>query len=1266
MTNTDHDSRSQTTNTSDNANCNDSDRTENKEMDYVVIPDSQDDIHRAIAESVDEEVKRKQSQDRLHRRVHMHGLGFPSNREIVREQGDCFPDSVAHHIAVCNKRDVVGENWHKVRDQCSLDVRKLVCDYMIKNPSIKPPNSELALNEILPQPNWEAYCNRFRKSGVKVENPFIAATALRYGMPIVIISSVECLPDPIHFNPIEQQLSHLYLANLEDIHFEPLRPRPIDVFDTTCRQIDRLDMDEKDDHNTNTQTHNKRRRATGGDEQPSRVVDELVREPRTLPAANKGFRRGTKRGNQPSDVGAGLNVNLAPEREALLFYQPWFDVIERRPTPGIDTEQGQPAVDPLLAKTINHKTHIYKRIPPRARQALVAAVKPALQTMVGGIVSDNTALFNRALQAFFVVPQFALAQRHNTPAKAADIEASILRFMDGPTLETHLTQRPANQGSLTEHELAVRKAIRPATHGAMLKATQRLETLHSGLSGICEPTDDIVEQLHRLHPAPTVNEELPSPLNTSPTGLPVSRAKLRLAGKKIANGSAADLFGWTGELLTPLLRDKDCVSLLTTIAAYIRDGLVTGVGRDWLLASWLVALDKGSGKIRPIAGGTILFKLVATYLTQQATGAAHALFARTGVQFGVFTSDGVTAAARLNQLTLDANPTHTVLKTDFKNAFNLLSRKLMLQELFSYPELAPLHRMVHWAYSAESALFARGKDGVAAVIRSRQGVRQGCVFGSIGYAVATLRILKTLKDNVGCEVVGVLDDVSLAGPPTEVFAAFDKLCAAAKHNNLSLQPEKCAALWPLQNQDHFKSLLDSAGIRAADGCMQLLGTAVGNDPNKIAEWVRDKVETWEAPLRDLKSRVVPAQVALLLARTYATSKTNFLTRSLPPSFTKEPLNKHDREVLSTVSSKLNLEFPDPAEAMLRLPFSCGGVGLTSSAVRADQAFVASMATTLPYIAASRLLRNVDLTTLPTMQRLGEALATVDGFTPSACPTDLTAFISKFSTNTSDSFGLQSAIGRRQTVQTEQRVWDAGFGMRALQGIRNNNHAASAPFRAYPLTAEFTLTNDDVRFAVAHATCAKIPEMPAHCTCEKEFSLGHAVSCNAKMVLARHNRIQDKFAALARMQGITVVATPRLTLDAAAQAQVPDLLLFIGVSPPLEVDVTITDPLCPSQRRHVPGDAVRAAEKRKRDKYQLAAGTRGHDFAPLAMDTHGTMGTDVLKVLKRIAAHTPGEVGLSDTDMLMELQVDLLKGNAECARVVFARALARQDKTRQRC
>ena len=125
---------------------------------------------------------------------------------------------------------------------------------------------------------------------------------------------------------------------------------------------------------------------------------------------------------------------------------------------------------------------------------------------------------------------------------------------------------------------------------------------------------------------------------------------------------------------------------------------------------------------------------------------------------------------------------------------------------------------------------------------------------------------------------------------------------------------------------------------------------------------------------------------------------------------KEPLQKHDEEVIATVAAKLNLQFSDAAEAMLRLPFSWGGAGFTSSAAVADHGFVASMATTLPYIAATRL-RDADLPSLATVQGLEAALAEICDYAPEGCPADV-AGVAKFSVGHKDSFGLQSKLGKR--------------------------------------------------------------------------------------------------------------------------------------------------------------------------------------------------------------------------------------------------------------
>ncbi len=1112
------------------------------------------------------QAQRHQAEQRLQDRVSANGLCFPS-QSLVRKQGDCGPDSISLHLFK-QYQGLDRERWLEQRETNSRLLREVVCDYMRDHPDQMLPHHDLPLCQLLPeaQQDWPAYCDKFRATRVKVETPFLAAAALHHRLRIVVISSTagQLYDTPICFEPdAPSPIPPLFLANLENIHFEPLmRARP----DENKAAME--DIPEQDSSTTHNKRQRTRRQQRSGQYDRPDDTDTPSAEP-TPTAHNHPLqpRQGTKRRTGQQHAAAmGLTVGVtATEREALTFYQPWFNLIHQRPSRA--PAQGEPPTNLLLEKAIDHRTRMFKRIPPQARKALIGAVRPALQAMVGGIHSKNDALFLRALQSFFIIPQCALVQRQDKPLKAKDIRIGIERFQGLPRQAAARPGPNKPQPQLTEHELALRKAIRPASHGAMQKATQRLEALHSGLGGPCEPTEDILEQLRRLHPSPADGDDnhLPTPDHTAPLGLPVSRAGLRRAGKKIANGSAADVFGWTGELMAPLLQDKECAACLTEIARYIRDGCALGEARDWLLASWLVALDKGGSsstghKVRPIAGGTILFKLVATYLIREAAGSARNLFEAAGVQYGVLTPDGVTAAARIAQLTLDASPNHTILKTDFKNAFNLLSRRLMLQEVLSYKQLAPFHRMVHWTYSAESSLYVRGKDGIAGVIRSRQGVRQGCVFGSLAYAVATLRIFKSLKDEAGCEVVAVLDDLSLVGEPREVFAAFEKLREKANHNHLPLQVDKCEALWPLAGTEHFRQLLDRVDIRVVEGGMPLLGTIVGNDHSLMQQWAQERVDSWKAPLRDLKSPVVPAQVALLLARTYSTSKPNFLSRSLPPQHTVKALAAHDREVLATVSQKLNLDFTNnnAAEAMLRLPLSRGGVGLTPSAAAATHGFIASMAATLPYLAKTGL-RNTDLSSLSTVQALGATLASVEeDCRPDECPAALKDFLNKFSVVTRDSEGLQSKLAKRHAGGVALCAIKGGPEMEALYTARADHTLSSAPFRAYPLTAEFTLTNDEVRFAVAFATNVKIPETPSVCSCKVNTALdaSHAVSCGPKMVLARHNRLQRRFAAFAEEQGITVASNVRVSVEDSSRQQEPDLVLYFGAATPLEVDITV--------------------------------------------------------------------------------------------------------------
>jgi len=724
-------------------------------------------------------------------------------------------------------------------------------------------------------------------------------------------------------------------------------------------------------------------------------------------------------------------------------------------------------------------------------------------------------------------------------------------------------------------------------------------------------------------------------------------------------------------LMYTILQDKQCLEDIAKVVEYIKDGLIEPEGRDWLLSSWLIALDKGAGKVRPIAGSTVLFKLAAAYLMEQGRDEAQEFFEKRGIQLGVFIQDGVSSAARLTQLMLEADPKHIVLKTDFKNAFNNIPRHLVLEQLFAQQSLSRFFRMMHWTYSTPSLQFVRGTRKVEAVVMSCEGVRQGCVFGSLGYAIATLNMFTQVRDeNPNVLVVAILDDLCLTGDPAHVFPAFDTLHRLAAQNSIPIQLEKCEVLVPKESTAFIEESLQRYQFKKAQGVLPLLGTAVGLDTLKKQAWAREKIDSW-LPIFDILAKDdFPAQVSLLIARWTGTAKPNYLARSLPPEVSRPALQKLDKTTQQCVESRLDLSFEGFSDFMFHLPLSQGGAGFTKAAESTSPAFVASVASTLPHV-KNTPLRDVDLKTLPTMKTaLKKALKVLetnevklDGFS-----TKTDEFIQKFTRPNTLARGLQKKLNEKmlnESVGTQlTRYKDK---QQQFHYESRNTPLAGAAFKAYPSTSEFFLTNEETRFMVAHATANKPKEMPSICSCGKPLDLSHSTSCGPNQ-LNRHNRIQARFVAMAREQGCTTEQNPRYSVEDAKTQLEPDVVFYFGSGPAVEADITVVNPNAPSYLARsvapVAGSALKTAEGRKEHKYDHSAYRRGRQFVPLAFETQGRASKHILSLLKRFAALTQPGQGLAVGDMVMDLQMALVRGNAECAQTVVGKAMRAEDRRRE--
>jgi len=344
----------------------------------------------------------------------------------------------------------------------------------------------------------------------------------------------------------------------------------------------------------------------------------------------------------------------------------------------------------------------------------------------------------------------------------------------------------------------------------------------------------------------------------------------------------------------------------------------------------LATTDKGNGKIRPIAGGTALVKLAAAYLMENASERAKDTFRLSGTQYGLFMRGGATAAAHVTQLNLDRDPSHIAIKIDFANAFNTIPRKHLLDELYKRPEMTSLFSLTHWAYSQPSPLLVRDSKGdIAAVLQSQEGVRQGCVLGSLAFGVATLTMLAKIKNSYkDIEIVAYLDDVSISGKPGSTFSAFEQLCSEASDIGLVVQKEKCEVLTPTVGEfnEELQERIKRHGLRTQQGALPLLGLVVGNNVGEIQKLVDEKVDGWKDALKLLAYEEIPTQLALLVGRWTMTAKPNMLARSLPPSITTKPLHDFGEAVVRTMEQRLKLSLTGEARQLFQLPLRRGGLG----------------------------------------------------------------------------------------------------------------------------------------------------------------------------------------------------------------------------------------------------------------------------------------------------------------------------------------------------
>ena len=177
--------------------------------------------------------------------------------------------------------------------------------------------------------------------------------------------------------------------------------------------------------------------------------------------------------------------------------------------------------------------------------------------------------------------------------------------------------------------------------------------------------------------------------------------------------------------------------LLYDVAQHVARGRIPHPIAHVLGASRLLALEKPSGGVRPIAVGEVFYRLVSQTLCAQLRSHFENLLSPH--QYGVGVRGGCEMVVHGLRAVLDLHPDWIVFQVDIANAFNSVERSFIFFELRAAGgEISQLLPFVRAFYSCPISLLhhVHGATPTVEVLQSSTGTRQGDPLGGALFALA--------------------------------------------------------------------------------------------------------------------------------------------------------------------------------------------------------------------------------------------------------------------------------------------------------------------------------------------------------------------------------------------------------------------------------------------------------------------------------------------------------------------------------------------------
>ena len=607
-----------------------------------------------------------------------------------------------------------------------------------------------------------------------------------------------------------------------------------------------------------------------------------------------------------------------------------------------------------LSEEFHQRPHTMRSVPFTMRGAYRGAMQGALDEIIEGRHRRNVVKEERGWKLFFLIPGLLLFK----PARGGGVsrnqlEDRLRRFASGEWLSLLTESRKFSPKPLKMHRSGKGGEERPLTSlercvqsswlslGELSAARRALEgtVLAPGtLATLAELTNPVRRPPRPRDPLP------PEILGLEPEeSVRLDEDQFAKNIRSARRGAAPGPSGMNSEHLFPILESDRTLASVCQVAGFLARAEVPLSILSALRLGRVTALRKPSGGVRGIVVSDAFRRLVARTLAQQFAKKAET--ATAPFQYALSTRAGCECVSHALQTLTDLDESATILSVDGVGAFDLISRRAMLEGLLNMEGGDRLLPFARQFYGSPSTFLWEDELGVVNHVQQGEGGEQGDplmpMLLALGQHSALVAISERLQE--GELLFAFHDDLYVKSSSNRAVECSHILrqelwrhCRISLNNGKTrlwnragLFPQGCEVLEDAARRDDPEAVVwkGNPELPHSQQGIKILGTPVGR--REFGEHELESRANTHAELLEKIPCVKDLQCVWLILLYCGVSRGNFFIRAVSPDHSLHFAQRHEEQIwrcFTTLIGVVPEAISESARSAATLPLSSGGLG----------------------------------------------------------------------------------------------------------------------------------------------------------------------------------------------------------------------------------------------------------------------------------------------------------------------------------------------------